>query len=152
MILDIVKYPDELLTKKSSQITEITDDIRLLMANMVETMLAKDGLGLAAVQVGELKHIFVLNDPDKGIRFFLNTKILESKTPIESPEGCLSFPDIKCIVSRFLEIKISYQDEQLVEHIEDLTYPMSVGVQHESDHCEGIRFIDRNAKVYDITE
>jgi peptide deformylase len=128
-----------------------------------------DGVGLAGVQVGVLKRILVMDidyeeDEDqmmnhgKGCghvhvkntnpRFFVNPEIIEfSKEQSGFKEGCLSFPDARSEVIRPKKIKLKYFDENGQEKLEDMEGLMSVCIQHEIDHLNGITFVDRISKI-----
>src|SRR5580704_5627929 len=93
MLLDILRYPDARLRQESQAVTEITDEIRKFCADLSETMIIRDGLGLAAPQVGKPLRIFVLND--NGPVVFINPMPPIVGTEVaEDLEGCLSFPQV----------------------------------------------------------
>ena len=125
----------------------VTDDIRALMDDMLATMYAAPGIGLAAVQIGEPINVIVMDLAREGEepqpRFFVNPEILETVEETKPyQEGCLSVPDVFDDVERTERVKITYLDyngERVTEWAEEL---YAVCIQHEMDHLKGIVFID----------
>jgi len=142
-ILKIKKYPDPILRKKCQEVKEVTEEIKNLGWDMVETMTEKKGIGLAAPQVGQLKRIIVVRT-EKGPQVFINPKIIKkSRETIIDEEGCLSFPGLWLRIKRAKRVEI----EALNENGEKISLkaeglPARV-LQHEIDHLDGILFIDR---------
>lgn len=143
-ILEIVKYGDEVLRKRSEKVTEIDDALRLLLDAMMTTLRKAEGVGLAAPQIGINKRFFVVDVKDVDIHFFINPEIVE--TSMESgpyDEGCLSLPGVFREVQRPVRVKVQYQDEfGKVQNIEARGLLARV-IQHENDHLDGKMFIDR---------
>ena len=146
--MDILPYPHPALRWKSKPIQEINDDLRRIVAEMFELMYAAKGIGLAANQVGLPFRLFVLNlsaDPelkDEEI-VFINPDILKRKGTTEGEEGCLSFPGMYGQVKRAAKIEIEAFDldgECFEYSLDELA---ARAVQHESDHLDGVLFIDR---------
>lgn len=140
------------LKKKSVPVDAVTDAHRALMDDMLETMYAAPGIGLAAVQIGEPLRIIVMDLARDGEppapRYFVNPEIVEkndSLAPYE--EGCLSVPDIYETVERPDQVNIRYLDYNgnLVEEAADGLY--AVCIQHEMDHLEGVLFIDHLSRL-----
>jgi peptide deformylase len=125
----------------------VTDELRALMDDMLDTMYAAPGIGLAAIQVGVPKRIIVMDLAREGEpaqpRFFVNPEILWASDETQlCEEGCLSVPDIFDEVERPTRVRIRYLDydgKAVEEDAEDL---YAVCVQHEMDHLQGILFID----------
>ena len=146
--MDILPYPHPAFRWKSKPIQEINDDLRRVVAEMFELMYAAKGIGLAANQVGLPYRLFILNlsaDPDLKDEeiVFLNPDILKRKGTTEGEEGCLSFPGMYGQVKRAAKIDIEAfdLDGQCFEYsLDDLA---ARAVQHESDHLDGVLFIDR---------
>ena len=142
-ILKIKKYPDPILRKKCQEVKEVTEEIKNLGWDMVETMKKNEGIGLAAPQVSELKRIIVVRT-EKGPQVFINPKIIKkSRETIIDEEGCLSFPGLWLRIKRAKRVEI----EALNENGEKISLkaeglPARV-LQHEIDHLDGILFIDR---------
>lgn len=161
-LLNIRIYGDPVLRKQAEPITEITDSIRHLAADMGETMYTARGVGLAANQVGELKRIVVVdvdqvenegkssagkrktNPERRNLVAYLNPEIIESGVE-DGPqtEGCLSIPGLDGEVYRPLHIKVRYMD--LEGRIHELTTGglLARALQHEIDHLNGVMFVDR---------
>lgn len=145
-IRDILTVPDPRLKQVSKPVAGgVTDDIRALMDDMLETMYDAPGIGLAAIQVGEPLRVIVmdLSDDATAPRYFVNPEILdpvEEKAPYE--EGCLSVPDVFDEVERPIRCRVKYLDYDGNEQIEDAEGLFAVCIQHEMDHLEGTLFID----------
>ena len=146
--MDILPYPHPALHWKSKPIQGINADLRKVVAEMFELMYAANGIGLAANQVGLPYRLFILNlssDPalkDEEI-VFINPDILKRKGSTEGEEGCLSFPGMYGPVKRAAKIEIEAfdLDGSCFEYsLDDLA---ARAVQHESDHLDGVLFIDR---------
>eukprot|EP01030_Chromulinospumella_sphaerica_P013415 gene13415-13191_t len=140
------------LKKKSAPVETVTDEHRALMDDMLETMYAAPGIGLAAVQVGEPLRIIVMDlareGEDPAPRYFINPEIVEKNdnlAPYE--EGCLSVPDIYETVERPDQVHIRYLDYNgnAIEEAADGLY--AVCIQHEMDHLEGVLFIDHLSRL-----
>ena len=144
---DILVVPDPRLKQVSAAVDAVDDDLRALMDDMLETMYAAPGIGLAAIQVGVPKRVIVMDiarqDEPREPRYFVNPEILwasEETAPYE--EGCLSVPEIYDEVERPARVKVrylNYQGQQIEEDAEGL---FAVCIQHEMDHLDGVLFID----------
>src|SRR5215468_635377 len=149
---EILIVPDPRLKKVSKPVDRVDDELRALMDDMLETMYAAPGIGLAAIQVGVPKRVIVMDiarpEEPKEPRYFVNPEILwasEETAPYE--EGCLSVPEIYDEVERPAQVKIrylNYQGEQVEEDAEGL---FAVCIQHEMDHLEGVLFIDHLSRL-----
>ncbi|AYZ74358.1 peptide deformylase [Fusobacterium necrophorum] len=147
MIYEIKKYGDPVLRKITEKVEEVNDEIREILRNMVETMYARDGVGLAAPQVGISLRMFVcdIGTPEESnVKKIINpliTPLTEETISVE--EGCLSIPGIYKKVERIAKLKLEYQNEQ-GEFMEEILegFPAIV-VQHEYDHLEATLFVDR---------
>ncbi len=136
---------DEILRKKSKEVTQIDDKIRTLIDDMVETMHKYEGVGLAAVQVGVLKRILVIDiyDEKTPIIKLINPVIIKQKGEKEVEEGCLSFPN------KFA--KVIRPEEVIVEGFNEIGQKVKIKAKdllaqalcHEIDHLNGIVFIDK---------
>ncbi|MCH9625244.1 MAG: Peptide deformylase [Chlamydiales bacterium] len=146
-------YGDPVLRKKALPVEEITEDIRTLCHNMIETMLHYNGIGLAAPQVGKLLRIFVsnlLHEDDEG-----NLQLMEPKVYInpiitnpsevldERSEGCLSIPKLYAAVARPLTIELEATDLDGNQFTELCHGYQAHNRMHENDHLNGVLFIDR---------
>lgn len=153
MILPVVYYGDPRLRKKADLVQGITPEIRKLVADMIETMDVKNGIGLAAPQVGHSLRIFVLRnyleveEGELGLSdplVYINPKIISiSKETAVETEGCLSIPGIREKVERPLAIVIEAMNLDGNLFREEITgYNARVRL-HENDHLNGVLFIDR---------
>ncbi|HEY8618209.1 peptide deformylase [Phenylobacterium sp.] len=151
-IREILTVPNPVLKQVSEPVTEVTDETRALMDDMLETMYAAPGIGLAAIQIGVPKRIIVMDlarpEEDKQPRYFVNPEILWSSddtAPYE--EGCLSVPEYYDEVERPARVKLRYLNYQgeLVEEEADGLY--AVCIQHEMDHLNGVLFIDHLSRL-----
>jgi len=147
----IVKYGHPVLRLKARQIKEIDDSIRDLAEDMIETMVAAEGIGLAAPQIAESITLLVINsgldEEDGPPRVYINPVILEEDGTFSLEEGCLSIPDIREDVVRPEVIKIQYQDLDGREHEEECSGMLARVLQHEVDHLNGVLFIDRISQI-----
>ena len=151
-ILDIVKAPDRSLKRISEPVTEVTDETRAFMADMLETMYDAPGIGLAAIQVGVPQQIIVMDlageDEEPQPRYFINPEITwESDDLATYQEGCLSVPEYTADVDRPAEVKVKFLDEQGVEQEIHADGLLATCIQHEMDHLKGILFIDHLSSV-----
>ena len=138
---------DEILRKKSREVSEdeITGEkIQTLIDYMAETMHHYNGVGLAAVQVGILKRVIVIDiEDDKGVYVFINPKILKTKGNKECDEGCLSFPNQFGKVMRPTEVIVEYYDRDGKKQKLKAKDLLAQAICHECDHLEGILFVDQ---------
>ena len=144
-VLKVVKYPDKVLLTKAKEVSQITDADRRLIRDMIDTMHAENGVGLAANQVGVLKRIFVASaDQEKGRELVcINPSITKRQGTIKEFEGCLSIPEFYEPVRRAKRVwvKATAPDGKALEiKAEGL---LSRIFQHEIDHLNGILFVDR---------
>lgn len=144
MALRNLRYEgDEILRKKSKEVSVVDDRIRTLLNDMVETMYAHDGVGLAAPQVGILKRAVVIDVEDGHVYKMINPKIVEKSGEQVGQEGCLSVKEKKGIVSRPMNVTVEYIDENgepVTLVAEEL---LARAICHEVDHLDGILFVDR---------
>jgi peptide deformylase len=142
--LEIKKYGDLVLRKKTGVVFEITDSIKSLAYNMLETMYLVFGVGLAAPQVGvSLKLCVVDVDPKQGSHIVLiNPEIILGEGKLFSKEGCLSFPGFFESVGRFEKIFVKYADLSGEKHEIKVEGLVAKVIQHEIDHLNATLFID----------
>lgn len=143
--LPILEYPDERLRNVGKPVTEFNDELQALIDDMLETMYAAPGIGLAGAQVDQHIQLFVAdvsedhNDP----RVFINPSweaLDDERAPMQ--EGCLSIPDYYSEVPRALRIHVKAQDRHGEPFEYDADGLLAHCIQHESDHLKGILFID----------
>jgi len=144
---EILIVPDPILKQVSKPVETVDDDLRALMDDMLETMYAAPGIGLAAIQVGVAKRVIVMDLAREGEppapRYFVNPEILwASEETIPYEEGCLSVPEIFDEVERPSNVKLRYLDYNGKTVEEDAEGLFAVCIQHEMDHLEGVLFID----------
>jgi peptide deformylase len=166
MVLKVVKYGEPVLRKKGARIENITPEIKRLIADMFETMEDANGVGLAAQQIGEALQLTVIDvrgatdrpstlelngqptDPSEIMPLVLiNPQVTPVGEPVKGGEGCLSFPEIYAEITRPESVDVT----ALNENGQTITFRcgglLSRAVQHETDHLNGILFIDRMDKT-----
>jgi len=151
-VRSIVTAPDPRLKVVSEPIRKVDAEIRKLMDDMLETMYAAPGIGLAAVQVGVPKRVIVMDLAPEGEpkepRYFVNPELLEASGELKSfEEGCLSVPDFYELVERPSQARVKYIDYDGNEQIIEADGMLAVCLQHEMDHLEGVLFIDHISKL-----
>ena len=140
----IVYVGDTALRTKCAPVTEFNDELKLIVDDMVKTMCAVNGMGLAANQIGISKSIYVIQvDKSSRLLTIINPKILNMEEEIAYDEGCLSIPGVSARVKRFNKVQVEYQDENGINRVDDLTGSEAVAMQHEMDHLDGKLYIDR---------
>lgn len=151
-IRPILTVPNPVLKQVSKPVEAVTDETRALMDDMLETMYAAPGIGLAAVQIGVPVNVIVMDLAREGEppnpQYFVNPEILEDVEDLQPyDEGCLSIPDVFDTVERPERVKLTYLDyngERVTEWAEGL---YAVCIQHEMDHLKGIVFIDHLSRL-----
>ena len=141
-IREIRMEPDPILRKRSREVTEITPKIIELLDDMAETLIKSDAIGIAAVQVGMLKRIFLTNADDKLIEI-INPEIVESSGSMTSIEACLSIDKKVAYVTRPNKIRIKGLRRTGEPFEMVATGELAVVMCHELDHLNGILFTDR---------
>ncbi len=145
-VLKIKKFKDPVLRKKSEPVKKIDEGIRTIIADMIETMEANHGVGLAAPQIGINKKIIVLRTALKkdGVLALVNPAIIYRSSKKENgEEGCLSFPGIFLNIKRAKEIEAEGQDENGKRTVVKTNGIVARVFQHEIDHLDGILFYNR---------
>jgi len=151
-ILEILTAPDPILKKKAEPVAEVTDELRTLLDDMVETMYDAPGIGLAAPQVGVLKRAIVIDvsgeDEEPLPMKMINPEVTwESEDLNVYEEGCLSVPQSFSEVERPSVVKVKYMDENGDTHEVEADGLMATCVQHEIDHLNGTLFIDHISRI-----
>ena len=146
-ILPVLEIPNDILLQKAEEVPAVTDEIKKILADMLETMYATHGVGLAGNQVGLLKRLVVLDCADRDAEpdpiKMVNPKIIwKSEEMICHNEGCLSIPRQYADVTRHAEVEVEYTDENGDIKRRRTGGLLAIGIQHELDHLEGILFID----------
>ena len=151
MKLKIVKVPDKLLKQKSVEIKTVDNKIKNLIDDMIETMYADNGIGLSAVQIGQLLKLVVVDIKDKEDKnplVFINPKIIKSsKEKKLMEEGCLSVPGQRAEVLRNLSVEIEYNDIDMSKKTLKADGLLAHCLQHEIDHTNGIVYLDYLSKL-----
>lgn len=161
--LPIKTYPDPVLTKIAEEVTVFDQELQTLCKNMLYTMYKAPGIGLAAPQIGVSKRIFVIDvdyerdetEEDSGEfllsefnpRIFINPTFKEKVGETTYQEGCLSLPGIYEDIKRFESIVVEYNDVNGELKTMEADGLLSICIQHENDHLDGIVMIDRMSKL-----
>lgn len=147
-IRNILKYGEKSLREPSKEVHKVSKKISELVHDLLETMYAKNGVGLAAPQIGVNYRVFVIdvssNDEPLQPLVFINPKIIKKSGAIISNEGCLSFPEAYTDVKRYKNVTVKALDingKPFVMEGKDGTL-LARAMQHEFDHLDGILFID----------
>ncbi len=143
----IIIAPDRRLKARSEPVAVVGDAVRTLLDDMLETMYDAEGIGLAAIQIGERKRCIVadvhLADEPPAPLKLVNPEILwRSEERVRREEGCLSFPDYYAELERPESVKLAYLDETGTARELEATGTLAVCLQHEIDHLEGVLFVD----------
>lgn len=145
-IRTILRFPDPRLRQKALPITEVTPELVTLIDDMAETMYAAPGVGLAANQIGEPHRLFLVDvaaeDEPSRLQVFINPEFVKKEGETCGPEGCLSFPGITEDIKRaaVVTVKALGRDGKPFEVTAEGL--LSVAIQHESDHLDGVLMID----------
>jgi peptide deformylase len=143
-ILSIRKYGDPVLRRRAEPVGQITAKIRETLSDMIDTMYAEVGIGLAATQVGIPLRLMVLDEErGRGPRVLINPEVLDQGGRIVAEEGCLSIPGIFAPVARAEWVRVKAQDEEGGEVTLQARLLLARVIQHEIDHLNGVLFIDR---------
>ena len=149
---NIIIEPDPILREKSLPVEKVDSDLQKLLNEMLETMYAADGIGLAAIQVGIPKRIIVMDickeENKKEPRYFVNP-IIKNKDPLKATyeEGCLSVPNQFADIDRPSKCEVEYLDYNGQKQLLKAEGLLATCIQHEMDHLEGILFIDYLSKL-----
>jgi len=144
---EIITAPDPRLRQVSKPVEKVDDGLRALMDDMLETMYAAPGIGLAAIQVGEPLRVIVMDlageEEEPQPLYFVNPEILDpSEETSVYEEGCLSVPEYFDEVERPAQCRVKYLDYDGKEKVIDAEGLLATCIQHEMDHLEGVLFID----------
>ena len=150
---EVLRFPDKRLREVSKPLTDVTDEIRSLAQDMLDVMYDEPGIGLAAPQVGENVRLIVVDtewteeEAEKNPLVLVNPEIVERAGALSWTEGCLSVPDFQADVERASHVKLearSLDGEAISVEAEEL---LAVCLQHETDHLDGVLFIDRISRL-----
>lgn len=144
-ILTVLSFPNDRLRTKATNVTEVTDEIRTIVDNMFETMYEESGVGLAATQVDIHQRIVVIDvsEDKKNPLVLINPEItVKSEETLINEEGCLSVPGCYAKVDRHAQVTVKALDRNGQEFTLDADELLSICIQHELDHLQGILFVD----------
>ncbi len=148
-LLEILCFPDERLRQKAQRVEQITDQHQQLLDDMLETMYAAPGIGLAATQVNVHEQLIVIDISDNRDEplFLINPEIISKSGVEKMDEGCLSVPETYAEVHRAESIIVQYQDRQGHQQQLETDDLLAVCIQHEIDHLHGKLFVDYLSKL-----
>jgi peptide deformylase len=150
-VLEIVTYPDPVLTRRAEEVEEVDGKIRKLISDMVDTMYANGGIGLAAPQVGVSKRVVVVDarlyDPSTSLISIVNPEVVAEGEEIIHEEGCLSVPGCVEGIKRRNWIKVRGLNERGREIEVEGEEMLAIALQHEIDHLNGRVILDRMSRV-----
>ena len=157
-IRKVVRYGEESLRQPSKEVHKVSQKIKNLVEDLLDTMYKENGVGLAAPQVGENVRVFVIdvstnNEPLNPI-VFINPKIIKKLGACISHEGCLSFPEAFTDVKRYANVMIKALDtngRSFVMEAKDGSL-LARAIQHEFDHLDGVLFIDHSINRFEADE
>lgn len=151
----IVKYGDDFLRQPTKEVHKISRKVQDLIHDLLDTMYAANGVGLAAPQIGSNLRVFVIdvsmNDEPLNPIVFINPKIIKKSGAVVSHEGCLSFPEAYTDVRRYKDVMVKALDRHgrpFVLEAKDGTL-LARAIQHEFDHLEGILFVDHSRNRFE---
>lgn len=148
-IRNVVKEGDAILRKHCREVSEVTDRIRLTMEDMLETMRAEYGVGIAGPQVGVMRRMFVAEPTPDEVYFMINPEILEQEGSQIGEEGCLSVPGLVGTVERPQKIRMRAMDLNGEVHEYEFEDFHARVMCHEYDHLEGILYTDKATDVHE---
>lgn len=157
-IRKVVKYGTESLRQPSKEVHKVSQKVKNLVQDLMDTMYSQNGVGLAAPQIGENVRVFVIdvstaNEPLNPI-VFINPKIIKKSGACISHEGCLSFPEAYTDVRRYANVMVKALDSNgrsFVMEAKDGTL-LARAIQHEFDHLDGVLFIDHALNRFEAEE
>ena len=154
-IKKVLRYGDPILRTPSKEVHKVSKKVQELVTDLIDTMYAQNGVGLAAPQIGVNQRIFVVDvstgDEPLNPIVFINPKIIKKSGACRSHEGCLSFPEAFTDVKRYANVMIKAMDRKgksFVLEAKDGTL-LARCIQHEFDHLDGILFIDHSMNRFE---
>jgi peptide deformylase len=157
-IKKVIKYGNDILRAQTKEVHKVSQKIKLMVDDMLDTMYAQNGVGLAAPQIGESYRVFVIDvstgDEPLNPLVFINPKIIKKSGACISHEGCLSFPEAYTDVKRYANVMIKALDRNgrsFVLEAKDGSL-LARAIQHEFDHLDGILFIDHSINRFEAEE
>lgn len=157
-IRKILRYGTPSLRQPSKEVHKISKKVKELVKDLLDTLYAENGVGLAAPQIGENLRVFVIDtstgDEPLNLIVFINPKIIKKSGAFISTEGCLSFPDVYTDVRRYKNVMIKAMDSNgrsFVMEAKDGDL-LTKAIQHENDHLDGILFIDHVRNRFEVEQ
>lgn len=143
-LLQVLTFPDERLRTVAKPVEAITPEIQTIIDDMLETMYAEEGIGLAATQVNIHQRIVVIDISEKGDNpmVLINPQIIEKHGEDGIEEGCLSVPEARALIPRASDIKVKALDRDGKSYQFEAFDLLAICIQHELDHLEGKLFVD----------
>lgn len=165
MIYQVVTFGHEILRQKAVPVAEITDGVRQLVQDMLESMYASKGVGLAAEQVGHTESVCVIDVPHDAEKeacrdenasvpmplVLINPEIIASEGKQRNEEGCLSFPEIGAPITRADKVTVTYTNLAGVRQTVSARGLLSRAIQHEVDHLNGILLVDKMSPMQKLS-
>ena len=154
-VREVVHYGDSILRKVCKPVKDFKK-LSSLIDDMFDTMYEESGVGLAANQIGVDLNLFIIDisgieGETESVHIFINGEIMESSGESWFEEGCLSIPNVRLEVKRPEFIQFRYQDQNGIEHIEEMRGLLARAIQHEIDHLKGVFIVDRVTKTVKMT-
>jgi len=157
VILQVVTYGHDILRQKAKPVAEVTDAVRQLVRDMLESMYAAKGVGLAAEQVGRTESVCVIDVPRDAEKeecregnaaiamplVLINPEITAAEGKQRNEEGCLSFPEIGAPITRADKVTVAYTDLTGARQTVSARGLLSRAIQHEVDHLNGVLLVDK---------
>jgi len=150
-VLEIVTYPNSVLTRRAEEVERVDGEIRKLISDMVDTMYVNGGVGLAAPQVGVSKRVVVVDirlyDPSSSLISIVNPEVVAEEGEVVHEEGCLSVPECVEGIKRKTWVKVRGLNEKGREIEVEGEGMLAIALQHEIDHLNGKVILDRISRV-----
>ena len=146
-VYQVITVPDQGLREKAQPVRSINDGVLRVVDNMIDTMHACDGLGLAAPQIGINKRIIVLEAEEKNTIALINPELIRQEGVVSANEGCLSIPDLDGVVERAERVSVTGLNLNGEEVHYEADGILARAFQHEIDHLDGILFTDKAKNI-----
>ncbi|GAB4485001.1 MAG: peptide deformylase [Thermodesulfovibrionales bacterium] len=150
-VREIKKYPESVLKKRAAPVLSFDNELQCLIDDMIETMYAAPGVGLAAPQVGVSQRLAVIDvssrEEESPLLVLVNPEIVGAEGEIEFEEGCLSFPEYTTKIRRSAQVKVRAKDREGRGFELETGGLLAIALQHEIDHLDGILLIDRISPI-----
>jgi len=151
-IRNVVLEGDEILRKRCKEVASIDDRIRMILDDMAETMRSRQGIGIAAPQVGVMRRMFVIEPSPGELMELINPRVIESSGVKAGEEGCLSVPGFVGTVERPEYIKVEALDRNGNKVVYEGTELTAVALSHELDHLEGVLYTDKATDIHELED